>query len=253
MKVCVLASGSKGNCTYVETDHHRILIDIGTTCLNIEKKLKERDINPSSIDMVLMTHAHTDHISGLPVFLKKYNPSVYITPKIEKEAHLKLSNPIYIDSDLEIDNMKITVLKTSHDVDDSNGYIIEENGTSVVYITDTGYVNERYHTVLSNRSVYVFESNHDVEKLMNNPNYPHQTKIRILSDRGHLSNEDSAYYLSKFIGKDTKIVILAHLSEQNNSPELALSSLQKELSSHQKKFSNIVIAQQKEATELFEV
>ena len=106
MKVCVLASGSKGNCTYVETDHHRILIDIGTTCLNIEKKLKEKDINPSSIDMVLMTHAHTDHISGLPVFLKKYNPSVYITPKIEKEAHLKLSNPIYIDSDLEIDSNK---------------------------------------------------------------------------------------------------------------------------------------------------
>ena len=67
MKVCVLASGSKGNCTYVETDHHRILIDIGTTCLNIEKKLKEKDINPSSIDMVLMTHTHTDHISGLPI------------------------------------------------------------------------------------------------------------------------------------------------------------------------------------------
>lgn len=253
MKFCVLASGSKGNCTYVETKKHHILIDIGTTCLSIEKKLKEKDINPSSIDMVLVTHAHTDHISGLPVFLKKHNPKVYITEKIEHEANLKLSDPIYIEKDLELDDLKIIVLKTSHDVDDSNGYIIEENNSSVVYITDTGYVNERYHKVLSNRSAYVFESNHDVEMLMNNPNYPHQTKIRILSDRGHLSNESSAYYLTKFIGENTKVVVLAHLSEQNNNPELALSCLEKELKDHQKSFSNIIIASQKEATELFEI
>ncbi len=253
MKFCVLASGSKGNCTYVETAQHRILIDIGTACLNIEKKLKEKGIDPSSIDMVLVTHAHTDHIAGLPVFLKKHNPKVYLTEKIEKEAHLKLAEPIYIEKDMGIDNIKIRVLKTSHDVDDSNGYIIEENDSSVVYITDTGYVNERYHNLLKNRSAYVFESNHDVEKLMNNPNYPHQTKIRILSDRGHLSNEDSSYYLSKFIGKDTKVVVLAHLSEQNNSPELAITSLKKELKEHQIDFSNIVIAEQKEATELFEI
>lgn len=253
MKVCVLASGSKGNCTYVETSTHRILIDIGTTCLNIEKKLKEKDIAPSSIDMVLVTHAHTDHIAGLPVFLKKHNPKVYITEKIEKEAHLKLSEPIYIDKDIELDGIKIKVLKTSHDVDDSNGYIIEEGTSSMVYITDTGYVNERYHDLLSNRSFYVFESNHDVERLMNNPNYPHQTKIRILSDRGHLSNKDSAYYLAKFIGKDTKYVVLAHLSEQNNTPELALESLKEELKEHSKTFSNILVAKQREATELFEI
>ena len=107
MKFCVLASGSKGNCTYVETTHHRILIDIGITCLNVEKKLKEKDIDPSSIDIILVTHAHTDHIAGLPVFLKKYNPLVYITEKIEKEAHLKLANPIYIDGDIVLENLKI--------------------------------------------------------------------------------------------------------------------------------------------------
>lgn len=253
MKFCVLASGSKGNCTYVETKEHHILIDIGTTCLNIEKKLKEKDIDPSSIDMVLVTHAHTDHVAGLPVFLKKHNPKVYITEKMEKEANLKLADPIYIDKDVELGDLKIIILKTSHDVDDSNGYILEENNSSFVYITDTGYVNERYHKLLSNRSAYVFESNHDVEMLMNNPNYPHQTKIRILSDRGHLSNESSSYYLTKFIGNDTKFVVLAHLSEQNNKPEIALSCLEKELKEHKKEFSNIIIAEQKEATELFEI
>ncbi len=251
MKCCVLASGSKGNCTYVETKNHRILIDIGITCINVERRLRARGVEPDSIDMVLITHAHVDHVSGLPVFLKKYHPTVYITEKIEREAHLELSNPIYIDTSAKVDSMTIHVIKTSHDVEDSNGYLIEEDGKSVVYITDTGYVHEKYHSLLKNRTVYVFESNHNVEKLMNNPNYPHQTKMRILSDQGHLSNEDSAYYLSKFIGEDTKVVVLAHLSEQNNTPDLALTSLQKELHDHNISFSNIVIASQKEATEMF--
>ena len=250
MKFCVLASGSKGNSTYVETEHHHILIDVGMTCLQIEKRLEERGINPDIIDMVLITHAHTDHVSGLPVFLKKHHPQVYITEKIEKEANLKLDHPIYIEKEITLENLKIYAIKTSHDTDDSNGYILEENGKSLVYVTDTGYVNERYHKLLQNRSAYVFESNHDVERLMNNPHYPHQTKIRILSDRGHLSNEDSAYYLSKFIGSNTKVVFLAHLSEENNTPELAKQSLIKELEIHQVPFSNIQIALQKEATEL---
>ncbi len=251
MKFFVLASGSKGNCTYVETLNHHILIDIGISCIQVERKLREKGIDPSSIDIVLITHAHTDHVAGLPVFLKKYHPTVYITEKMEKEAHLVLNNPVYIDGTIVLDNLKIIAIKTSHDTDDSNGYILEENHKSMVYITDTGYVNERYHSLLTNRNAYVFESNHDVEKLMNNPHYPHQTKIRILSDRGHLSNKDSAYYLSKFIGSDTEVVVLAHLSEENNTPELAKSTLELELQEHQISFSNIVIASQKEITELF--
>ena len=251
MKFFVLASGSKGNCTYVETLNHHILIDIGISCIQVERKLREKGIDPSSIDIVLITHAHTDHVAGLPVFLKKYHPTVYITEKMEKEAHLVLNNPVYIDGTIVLDNLKIIAIKTSHDTDDSNGYILEENHKSMVYITDTGYVNERYHSLLTNRNAYVFESNHDVEKLMNNPHYPHQTKIRILSDRGHLSNKDSAYYLSKFIGSDTEVVVLAHLSEENNTPELAKSNLELELQEHQISFSNIVIASQKEITELF--
>lgn len=253
MKVCVLSSGSKGNSTYIETENHKILIDIGTSSLYVEKSLKNIGVDPKDIDIILITHAHGDHIDGLRVFKKKYNPLVYISDKISKEANLKIENSnneedIDINSDISIKSIRL-----SHDVEDIKGYIIEEDNSSVVYITDTGYINERYLKKLYNKNIYIFESNHDVEKLMNNSNYPHSTKIRILSDKGHLSNKDSSYYLSKLIGPNTKYVILAHLSEQNNTEELAINTLKETLKRKDIDFKNILVARQNEITEVFKV
>ena len=253
MKVCVLSSGSKGNCTYVETNNHKILIDIGTSCLYIEKSLKKINVLPQEIDIILITHSHVDHIAGLKVFLKKYHPKVYLTPIIQEEIGIPIENVEYIDNNIKIDTTLITAIKTSHDTKDSNGYIIEEDNSSVVYIIDTGYINEKFFKVLYNKTVYVFESNHDLELLMNNPHYPHHIKIRIMSDKGHLSNKDSAYYLSNFIGKNTKKVILAHLSEENNNPGLALTNLQTTLQKKNISFNDIIIAQQNIQTELYEI
>jgi phosphoribosyl 1,2-cyclic phosphodiesterase len=253
MKFKVLASGSKGNCTYVETSSKRILIDIGTTSLNIEKKLRANNIEPDSIDAILITHTHVDHVSGLKVFSKKYSPIVYMTEKMEKELSFTPDNLVNIVGEINLDELRIIPIKISHDVEDANGYIVEDNNSSLVYITDTGYVNEKYHDLLKNKNAYIFESNHDVEKLMNNPKYPHQTKIRILSDKGHLSNKDSAYYLSKFIGNNTKYVVLAHLSEENNCPELATSTLVETLNNYEIDFNNILVAQQSGIDEVFEV
>ena len=253
MKVSVLSSGSRGNCTYIETINHKILIDIGTSSLYVERSLKSIGVNPEDIDIILITHAHVDHVGGLRVFSKKYNPIVYISDKILKESNLKIENissqeEVFINSDI-----KIRSIKLSHDVTDVRGYVIEENNSSMVYITDTGYISENNFEYIKNKSLYVFESNHDVEKLMNNPKYPHHTKIRILSDKGHLSNKDSAYYLTKLIGKDTKHIILAHLSEQNNTEELALNTLKETLERKEIDFKNIRIARQNEMTELIEV
>ena len=253
MKVSVLSSGSKGNCTYVETKNHKILIDIGTSSLYVEKCLKSIGINPSNIDIVLITHAHIDHVAGLKVFSKRYHPLVYISDKIQKEAKLNIEN-VSGDEEINIDgDIKIKSIKLSHDVTDIKGYIIEEDNSSVVYITDTGYINEKNFKYITNKNVYIFESNHDVEMLMNNPRYPHHTKIRILSDKGHLSNKDSAYYLTKIIGKNTHKIILAHLSEQNNTEELALSTLKESLNKKNIVIKDISAARQNKMTELIEV
>ena len=138
-------------------------------------------------------------------------------------------------------------------IKDIRGFVIEEDSSSMVYITDTGYINEKNFKEISNKKLYVFESNHDVEKLMNNSNYPHHTKIRILSDKGHLSNKDSAYYLSKLIGNLTEYVILAHISEQNNDEEIVLKTLEDTLDRKGVEFKNIRIARQNEMTELFNI
>ena len=253
MRVCVLSSGSKGNCSYIETRRHKILIDIGNSSAYVERSLRSIGVEPNEIDMILITHAHVDHIAGLRVFSKKYSPRVYMTEKIFKESGLNISNVYDIPSKYEIDGIIITSIKTSHDTEDSNGYIIEESGNSCVYITDTGYINKRYFKKLYNKNIYIFESNHDPEMLMNNPRYPHHTKIRILGDTGHLSNQDSAYYLSEFIGPDTKMVYLVHLSEQNNNEALAINTLKEELKKKSIKFNSIKIAKQNIVSEVYSI
>jgi phosphoribosyl 1,2-cyclic phosphodiesterase len=254
MKICVLASGSKGNCTYLETSTNKILIDIGISSLAVEKKLLEIGVNPKEIDSVFITHTHMDHISGLKIFCKKYNPKIYLSEKMNEEikkTHI-LKNYEYIKNDLVINDIDITVIKTSHDTNDSNGYIFDCNNKTIAYITDTGYINIKNHEKLKNKTLYVMESNHDIELLMNG-NRPHYLKHRILGDKGHLSNKDSAYYLSKFIGANTSCIVLAHLSEDNNSSDIARAVLEESLKKINKKVDKIVVADQNERTELIEI
>lgn len=254
MKCCVLASGSKGNCTYIEDNNTKILIDLGTTALYAEKKLKDINVDPNDIKAIIITHTHVDHINGLRVFIKKYNPKIYLSEIMHKELKddIILKNYQYIDGDFTIDDLKINVIKTSHDTNDSNGYIVESSTSSVVYVTDTGYINQKNFKKLINKNVYIFESNHDVGMLMDG-SYPYNIKQRILGDKGHLSNKDAGYYLSKFIGEDTKQVILAHLSHDNNTDDIALSTVKEELKKGDVDFNNITIAHQDIRTDLIEV
>ena len=254
MKLSVLASGSKGNSTYIETKENRILVDLGTSSLYVEKKLKKIGIDPHTINSIFLTHTHIDHISGLRVFLKKYQPTVFLTRKMYEELVTTINIPNYylIEEDTVFHDLTIHVFKTSHDVSDSNGYIFESDGKSIVYITDTGYINRKYFDQLKNKNYYVMESNHDIELLMNGK-YPYHLKQRILGDRGHLSNKDCAKYLSSFIGEQTEGVILIHLSHENNKEEVALQTLEETLERNNQHIDHIIISKQDENTELVEV
>lgn len=254
MKLCVLASGSKGNSTYIESKNSKILIDVGMSCLYIEKALDGIGIRPREIQGILITHTHSDHINGLRVFLKKYHTALYITEKIYKElkSQIEIDNYILIDKDFVLDDLQIEIIKTSHDAEDSNGYIISDESSSLVYITDTGYINRKYHEKLTNKDYYVIESNHDVELLMNG-SYPYHLKQRILGDRGHLSNKSCADYMAKFVGDNTKGVILIHLSEENNRKEIAYSTFINTLKENHKTVENIIISTQTEPTEVIEI
>lgn len=254
MKLCVLASGSKGNSTYIKSKQTKILIDIGMSCLYIEKSLDSIGVRPREIQAILITHTHSDHINGLRVFLKKYHTTLYITEKIYKElkSQIEIENYIIIDKEFTLEDLQIQIIKTSHDAEDSNGYIITDESSSLVYITDTGYINRRYHEKLMNKNYYVIESNHDVELLMNG-SYPYHLKQRILGDRGHLSNKSCADYMSKFVGDNTKGVTLIHLSEENNRKEIAYSTFINTLKENNKTVENIIISTQTEPTEVVEI
>ena len=254
MKACILATGSKGNSTYIASSSTHILIDLGTTSLYVEKQLKSANIDPKLIEAIVLTHTHIDHVNGIRVFMKKYHPTLYLTEKMYRELKNEFEIEKYkiIDSDFDINDIHFRVFKTSHDAPDSNGYVIENNNRSIVYITDTGYINQKNHSLLKNKNLYIMESNHDVKMLMDGK-YPYQLKQRILGDKGHLSNKDSAFYLSKFIGKDTKTVVLIHLSHDNNDPNIALNTLKEELKNNEIDFSNILISSQVERTDVIEV
>lgn len=246
MKISVLASGSKGNSTFIETDNTKILIDAGMSNLYIEKKLIMLGVDPNDINSVFITHTHTDHIAGLKVFVKKHHPKVYLTLDMYNQISDILDDYEILEDKVVLSDLIVDFFKTSHDTD-SVGYIVKNNEKEIVYVTDTGYINIKNLKKINNKDLYIFESNHDIELLMNNPNYPYQIKQRILGDRGHLSNNQCKEYLKKIIGDRTKCIVLAHLSEQNNNPSLALNNLSD--------INNIkiMIASQNESTELIEV
>jgi len=254
LKVCVLASGSKGNCTYVETETTKSLIDIGLSCLQIESKLKEIGIKAKQINHIFITHTHKDHIGGLRVFIKKYNPKVYITKPMYQELHdiLIENNYFFIKEEFKINELYIDFIKTSHDTKGSVGYLFETGTKNFVYVTDTGYMHEKYIEKLKNKNLYIIESNHDIE-LLQNGSRPFFLKQRIWGDKGHLSNKDSALFTSEVIGKETKHIVLAHLSQDNNTEELALKAYKEVFSKKGISFDNIKCAKQNEIMEYIEL
>ncbi len=228
IKLCPLCSGSSGNSVYVGvSEDSGLLVDVGLATKRIEFLLGENNINVDNIKAVLITHEHVDHVAGLRVFAKKYGIKIYAS---EGTISSLCEKGIITDKhEFEILSVKeknigfagIRPFFTSHDCSQGTGYVISgESGESVAVCTDLGYISDDIKQALTGCKSVVIESNHDVMMLQNGP-YPYYLKRRILSNIGHLSNDTCAELLPYLVSTGTKNIILSHLSEKNNIPELA--------------------------------
>ena len=241
MKIKVLASGSKGNLSIVKTKNHNILIDAGITLHASQMRL-----NPfPNIDIIIITHTHDDHIKGLNSYIKKYHPIIYTMS--EELKSICPYDKIICENNIRIDDIEINLFELSHDVT-CYGISIKEEDKELIYITDTGYISRKILKNITNKDIYVIESNHDIDMLREGK-YPFYLKQRIMGDRGHLSNEATKEYLENIIGNKTKNIVLAHLSAENNTYDKALNTTKEVINEN----INLYVASQDEALETIEV
>lgn len=226
-----LYSGSSGNCTYIKGDNVELLIDAGTAARSIELGLNSVGSSLEKISAIFVTHEHSDHISGLEVISKRFNIPVHMTypsynKSVRDKSYLKRSAVSHeIEYELELGGLKLKSFIIPHDSAQNVGYIVSENGKKCLgTATDIGHVTEEIAYALSGCEHVILEANHDIEKLKNGP-YPHFLKERILSSTGHLSNNNSARLACYLAEHGVKHLTLAHLSRENNSAELALSTV----------------------------
>lgn len=211
-----VGSGSKGNATLIYSGKTLIQIDMGVSLCRIRESLKTFKKDIGDIKGVLLTHEHGDHIGTLPLYKGKI-------PIYAALGAYETPNLLMPGISIEIGDIKITPIKTSHDTVNPIGFVIECEGEKMGYITDTGKLSKTTLRALKNCDYYLFESNHDYEMLMTS-NRPMCLKRRIHSDHGHLSNVSSSAYMMTLIGPKTKEIYLAHLSEECNTPELAMKA-----------------------------
>lgn len=237
MRLLSIASSSSGNCIYIGDDTTHILIDAGISKKRIEEGLKNADISPSDLDAIFVTHEHIDHIAGLGVMSRKYAVPIYATggtiAGIERCRSLgrvdaQLFQQIHQRDTIDIGSLRIIATPVSHDAADPVCYRIENGTQSIAVMTDTGCYTQEMVEQMKNLDAILVESNHDIRMLQVGP-YPYPLKQRILGERGHLSNESCGRFLGSILHDKMKQILLGHLSQENNLPELALEAVRLEV------------------------
>lgn len=230
-KFCSLSSGSSGNCQYVETDNTRVLIDAGLSGKKIESLLEDIEVEANTIDHILVTHEHGDHIKGTGILSRRYDIPIWANEKtwLSMEGRIgeiseKNINIFDTGKDFQLDDLNIYPFEISHDAVEPVGFCLYNNNAKISIITDTGWVNDNIRKKIKGSSLYLIESNHDAEMLKVGK-YPWYLKKRIMSEEGHLSNEESGEVLSDIISGNGEIVLLGHLSQENNFPLLAYQTV----------------------------
>lgn len=233
MRFCSIASGSSGNCIYVGSDQTNILIDTGISGKKVEFGLNSLELTTKDIDGIFVTHEHSDHIKGLGVIARKYGIPIYSTPgtieAVRQCAGLGkipdgILHSIPADQDFKIKDLTVHPFRISHDAAEPVGYRVEQAEKKVAVATDMGVYNEYIIGQLQGLDAVLLEANHDVNMLQVG-NYPYYLKKRILSDKGHLSNETAGKLLSLLLHDNMKEIFLGHLSRENNYEALAYETV----------------------------
>lgn len=235
MQICTIASGSSGNCVYIGDDETHILVDAGVSRKRIVEGLKSIGVTPDMLSGIFVTHEHSDHIKGLRLMEKMFGVPVFAT-----EGTLQGIRDAFPDSDsifvpdkitrikaeesIRVKSMKITPFSISHDAREPVGFTVESRGKKTGIATDLGKYDDCIIGHLEGSNILVLEANHDVSMLETGP-YPYVLKQRILSDKGHLSNDSSGRLVSGLLWGGLECLCLAHLSHENNYPELALQTV----------------------------
>ena len=237
LQFSVLASGSTGNAIYVQSDQHSLLVDAGLSGKQMEVLFQLIGKQINQLSGILVTHEHSDHIKALGVLARKHKLPVYANEKTWQamEGLIGAISPdqkfIFQTGTVQsFGGIDVESFGVSHDAAEPMFYAFHHEGKKLALITDTGYVSDRMKGIINHADAFVFESNHDVDMLRMG-HYPWSVKRRILSDVGHVSNEDAALAMTDVIGDNTKRIYLAHLSKDNNMKELAKMSVQQTLAS----------------------
>ena len=264
MRLCSIASGSSGNCIYVGHASTHLLIDAGISGKRIEQGLAEIGVEPGSLSGILVTHEHSDHIQGIGVLARKYGIPLYGT--VETFCAMKkgkttigkvddsLFQQIFPEKGLTIGEICVTPFSVSHDAANPVAYVFEADGHKIGMATDLGVYTEKTMEYLKDSELLYLESNHDVNMLMVG-GYPYYLKQRIIGEHGHLSNDTAAELLCKLYHKNLKHVLLAHLSKENNYPELAYETVKAELMLKvgEENFPNLMVAPRDIPSRIFEI
>lgn len=239
-RVSILASGSSGNCTLLETSRTRLLLDAGLSRRETLRRLDALDAHPDALDAILISHEHTDHCAGLAQLLGKWPTTVYVTQPTLDEIVRVLPNgsgeridrvePIQPGQRFTIGDIEISAFAIPHDAVDPLGFTFHAEGIKVAIVTDLGYLPELVKQHLRGADLLILESNHDLEMLKVGP-YPWHIKQRVMSRTGHLSNHSVSEYLADEESFDaaSRHLVLAHLSENNNNPDVARISAEEAL------------------------
>jgi phosphoribosyl 1,2-cyclic phosphodiesterase len=258
--ITVLASGSGGNCTLVASSRTRILVDAGISCKETFKRLRALGEEPERLDAILISHEHSDHVYGLPVLARKLRVPIYMTGPCNDEWGCSFSDPDERARQTNVDRLElfasgrsfqigdilVTPFTIPHDAIDPVAFTFHVEGVKIAVATDLGYMPANVREHLRGSDVLMIESNHDLEMLRGGP-YPWSVKQRVMSRVGHLSNDALAEFFSSDYDGSASTVILAHLSEQNNHPEIAREAAERALAPRRSLLHNRLLLARQDA------